>query len=497
MSEMIYKDYTGSVEQSETGFLYGKICYIDDLVTYEGKTPEELNAEFQKSVDVYLETCKQAGKEPENPFGLKGRHLTEEEALRPHLPFKSFTPSAEGWGRYIPPGPERENMKIIDHPLLDEKPDFSMSTGGYPVDWSDIGKTPQLTSNERDELCDVRMKPFGGFNGIKLKYAKALVKKLDDMTFVAMRLLDAPGEFKLAWIAADTKKMAELFTNSIFDKLHFPLGMSMTDILGEPVFASKEEEEQFPAACHFKLPENEDLAVMTRTCAVTAAFKNQLRMEGERTFDFGPVPGNCPGNGVINPVEEAPKYHLPDSIPGCGGYGVMHKDPITSSKLSDIIVDLLHAQLYITDEQVDAARKFASSTKCSVVIALQQLYGISEEELMMMVASVYGMETFDYNGYTIPKEAIDAIPGAVARKYEIAPVSKNGDVLTIAISDPSDLNLLDSINKALGSVDVVVTTPRQIKMVIDRIYDKQRLLQELARTPEGREQIANAMVKGR
>ena len=59
-----YKNYTGSVEYDLTDkFLFGKILFIDDLVTYEGNTVEELEKAFHDMVDDYLETCKETLKE--------------------------------------------------------------------------------------------------------------------------------------------------------------------------------------------------------------------------------------------------------------------------------------------------------------------------------------------------------------------------------------------------------------------------------------------------
>lgn len=64
-----YKNYIGSVEYDLTDkFLYGKILFIDDLVTYEGETIEELENSFQKMVDDYLETCKALGKKPQKVY---------------------------------------------------------------------------------------------------------------------------------------------------------------------------------------------------------------------------------------------------------------------------------------------------------------------------------------------------------------------------------------------------------------------------------------------
>lgn len=64
-----YKSYQGSIEcDVDSGELYGKILFINDLVTFGGSTVPELNTSFQEAVDDYLETCVEIGKEPDQPF---------------------------------------------------------------------------------------------------------------------------------------------------------------------------------------------------------------------------------------------------------------------------------------------------------------------------------------------------------------------------------------------------------------------------------------------
>ena len=69
MSMMKYKGYFGTVEYSaDDHCLYGKLAYIRDLVNYEATTVEELEREFQISVDDYLAFCKERGRQPNKPF---------------------------------------------------------------------------------------------------------------------------------------------------------------------------------------------------------------------------------------------------------------------------------------------------------------------------------------------------------------------------------------------------------------------------------------------
>ena len=64
-----YKGYIGTVEFSaEDRIFFGKLQGINDLVTFEGCSVEELENAFQEAVIDYLETCKSLNKTPEKVF---------------------------------------------------------------------------------------------------------------------------------------------------------------------------------------------------------------------------------------------------------------------------------------------------------------------------------------------------------------------------------------------------------------------------------------------
>jgi len=64
-----HRNYLGSIEVSiEDNCLYGKILFINDLVTYEANTPDGLKLAFQEAVDGYLAFCKEEGIPADRPF---------------------------------------------------------------------------------------------------------------------------------------------------------------------------------------------------------------------------------------------------------------------------------------------------------------------------------------------------------------------------------------------------------------------------------------------
>jgi len=67
-----YKGYVGSVQFIEDKeIFYGKLEFINDLITFQGTSVNELKEDFHEAVDEYISDCKELGKEPEKPF--KGR----------------------------------------------------------------------------------------------------------------------------------------------------------------------------------------------------------------------------------------------------------------------------------------------------------------------------------------------------------------------------------------------------------------------------------------
>ena len=68
-NSIMYKGYIGSVEYSAADdCLFGEICGINDIISYEGDSVEEIHNAFKEAVDDYLAHCKSIGKKPNKPY---------------------------------------------------------------------------------------------------------------------------------------------------------------------------------------------------------------------------------------------------------------------------------------------------------------------------------------------------------------------------------------------------------------------------------------------
>jgi len=64
-----YQGYQGIVEfDYDAGIFFGEVIDLRDVITFQGKTVEELEKSFHDSVDEYVAFCKELGRKPEKPF---------------------------------------------------------------------------------------------------------------------------------------------------------------------------------------------------------------------------------------------------------------------------------------------------------------------------------------------------------------------------------------------------------------------------------------------
>lgn len=66
---MTYKGYTARIQYcDEDAIFFGRLEHINDIISFEGNSVENLKKEFKLSVNDYIETCKQVGKAPDKPY---------------------------------------------------------------------------------------------------------------------------------------------------------------------------------------------------------------------------------------------------------------------------------------------------------------------------------------------------------------------------------------------------------------------------------------------
>ena len=66
---MKYKGHEATVEFDEIdGLFFGNVINTRDVLSFDGKTVDELKQSFKAVINEYLEDCEREGKEPNKPF---------------------------------------------------------------------------------------------------------------------------------------------------------------------------------------------------------------------------------------------------------------------------------------------------------------------------------------------------------------------------------------------------------------------------------------------
>lgn len=69
---MEYKGFLGVVEYDDKARIFhGEVINTRDVITFQGKSVDEIENAFKESIDDYLAWCQQNGVNPEKPYSGK------------------------------------------------------------------------------------------------------------------------------------------------------------------------------------------------------------------------------------------------------------------------------------------------------------------------------------------------------------------------------------------------------------------------------------------
>ncbi|MBP5544699.1 MAG: Flp pilus assembly complex ATPase component TadA [Kiritimatiellae bacterium] len=137
----------------------------------------------------------------------------------------------------------------------------------------------------------------------------------------------------------------------------------------------------------------------------------------------------------------------------------------------DYVLQLLQEEGMVTQEQIDEATSHLAADGSTIVDQLITDGAVSEENLLAMLATQFGMDFVNIDDKALDTELASVVSAEDARKYGIVPLLKDGDSLTVAVKDPLDYGVVDRLSFALKcSVTGVVATKSDIDKAIERLY---------------------------
>ena len=136
----------------------------------------------------------------------------------------------------------------------------------------------------------------------------------------------------------------------------------------------------------------------------------------------------------------------------------------------DYLLDTLIELGYVTSEQV--AELHSEGHAEGVVDLLITRKVIRPADVTQAKASRFGVEIANLAELRLDDETIAAVPRHIAKRYKVIPVYKHGNGLAVALSDPSDLDTIDSLSHLLkvDSLEVKVSSEEEIEAALSRYY---------------------------
>ncbi|MET0849963.1 MAG: type IV-A pilus assembly ATPase PilB [Candidatus Rokuibacteriota bacterium] len=149
-------------------------------------------------------------------------------------------------------------------------------------------------------------------------------------------------------------------------------------------------------------------------------------------------------------------------------------EPKLGQPVSRRLGDLLVREGVIDQEQLQRALAEQKGTNEKLGSVLVRLNLISDEQLFAFLSKQYGIPAIQLSQLDIDGEVLKLVPSQIARKYEVLPIQRSANQLTLAMADPTNVFAVDDVGFMTNlQVVPVVASQGAIRKAIDRLYDVQ------------------------
>ena len=139
--------------------------------------------------------------------------------------------------------------------------------------------------------------------------------------------------------------------------------------------------------------------------------------------------------------------------------------------LKEHLGELLIKRGIINQEQLAKALTTQKEKSGLIGEILVELGFAKEEDIAQALTAQYGFPYLPLGNYEINPEVLKIIPGRVARQYLFVPIDKIGNNLTVAMSNPLNIQALEDVEMLSGCcVQTFVSTSSDIKKAIAKYY---------------------------
>jgi type IV pilus assembly protein PilB len=139
--------------------------------------------------------------------------------------------------------------------------------------------------------------------------------------------------------------------------------------------------------------------------------------------------------------------------------------------LKERLTEILINNKLITQEQLNEALEVQKQKGGRLSDIIVGLKFIKENELILALSQGLGFPLIDLKRIKIDYEVVKIIPFDIARHYQIIPVSKMGDTITLAMADPLNIFAIDYVGAFTGyKINPIIASSQDILQTIELSY---------------------------
>ncbi|MFC1675337.1 hypothetical protein ACFL1K_05590 [Candidatus Omnitrophota bacterium] len=133
--------------------------------------------------------------------------------------------------------------------------------------------------------------------------------------------------------------------------------------------------------------------------------------------------------------------------------------------------ELLIERGIIKQKQLDKAMELQKEKGGLIGEILVEMGFTKEEDIAQALTAQYGFPYLPLANYEISQEVIDCVPARVVRQYMMVPIDKIGNNLTLAMSNPLNVQAVEDVELLCGcNVQTFVATSSDVRKAIEKYY---------------------------
>jgi len=133
--------------------------------------------------------------------------------------------------------------------------------------------------------------------------------------------------------------------------------------------------------------------------------------------------------------------------------------------------ELLLKEKLLNNEQLKSAEEYQKQNDVAMGSAIISLGLVSEEEMAQALSRQLGYPYINLDQFEVYPDVINLIPVEISQKYLIMPIHRIRSFLTLAMVDPTDLDVIEDIRFRTGlSIQPVIASESGIINAIEKYY---------------------------